>query len=220
MTGRRLDGNQLSQYAHICAFFNSPDEKYQVLLPFIKEGIERSEKAIHIMDADLRVDHVRRLENAGINVNASENSGQLEVRYWDDTYLLGGRFDQHRMLAFAEEVLTEIKLQGYPRTRVVANVRWPLEEPSSMNDLVEYEARANLVLPKHQVSGICAYETPRFSASFILDMLRTHPIVILAGIVYENPFYIPPEEFLEELEERRAKATSLEWGPRSAQGGA
>ena len=38
---------------HICAFFNSPDEEYRVLTPFIREGIERGEKAFHIVDPRL-----------------------------------------------------------------------------------------------------------------------------------------------------------------------
>jgi hypothetical protein len=29
-----------------------------------------------------------------------------------------------------------------------------------------------------------------------------HPAVIIGGIYQENPFYVPPEEFLRELRER------------------
>lgn len=38
-----LAGAQLGQLRHVCAFFHSQDEEYQVLMPFIKEGIERGE---------------------------------------------------------------------------------------------------------------------------------------------------------------------------------
>ena len=31
-------GSRLDQTRHVCAFFNSPDEEYRVLLPFIKNG--------------------------------------------------------------------------------------------------------------------------------------------------------------------------------------
>ncbi len=37
----RLAGSALSNRAHICAFFNGPDDAYRVLLPFIKEGLVR-----------------------------------------------------------------------------------------------------------------------------------------------------------------------------------
>ena len=62
----RLAGSPLQSYRHVCAFFRSPDEFYTVLLPFIKEGFDRHERALHIVDPKLREEHIRRLEGAGI----------------------------------------------------------------------------------------------------------------------------------------------------------
>jgi len=46
----RFAGSVLGAQRHVCAFFHSADEEYRVLLPFIKEGFERGEKAFHIVD--------------------------------------------------------------------------------------------------------------------------------------------------------------------------
>ena len=35
-----------------------------------------------------------------------------------------------------------------------------------------------------------------------MNILRTHPMVIIGGILQENPFFVPPDEFLRELRER------------------
>jgi hypothetical protein len=35
-----------------------------------------------------------------------------------------------------------------------------------------------------------------------MDILRTHPMVILGGVLQKNPFFVPPAEFLVELRER------------------
>jgi hypothetical protein len=35
-----------------------------------------------------------------------------------------------------------------------------------------------------------------------MDILRTHPMVILGGVLQQNPFFVPPEEFLRELARR------------------
>ena len=91
-----LAGTTLDRYRHVCAFFHTRDEEYKVLLPFIKEGIERHEKAFHIVDPALRHDHVHRLEEVGIDVTACESSGQLEVRRWEEAYLRQGHFEQTR----------------------------------------------------------------------------------------------------------------------------
>jgi len=41
-----------------------------------------------------------------------------------------------------------------------------------------------------------------------MDIMRTHPMVVIGGILYENPFFVPPDEFLRELRERRATRTN------------
>jgi hypothetical protein len=35
-----------------------------------------------------------------------------------------------------------------------------------------------------------------------MDVLRTHPMVIIGGLLQENPFFVPPDEFLRELRGR------------------
>jgi MEDS: MEthanogen/methylotroph, DcmR Sensory domain len=144
-----LAGTTLDRYRHVCAFFHTRDDEYKVLLPFIKEGIERHEKAFHIVDPALRHDHLHRLEEAGIDVTACESSGQLEVRRWEEAYLRQGHFDQHAMLALIQEVLETGKTQQFPLTRLVANMEWALEDRPGVNDLVEYETRLNFILPKY-----------------------------------------------------------------------
>jgi hypothetical protein len=75
-----LAGADINCLRHICAFFHDSQQHYRVLLPFIKEGIQKGDKAFHIVDPELLPDHVRRLNEAGIDVAAAEQSGQLEVR--------------------------------------------------------------------------------------------------------------------------------------------
>jgi hypothetical protein len=145
----RLAGAELKGYRHVCAFFHTPDELYQVLLPYIREGIEQRQKAFHIIDPDRRGDHFQRLQAAGIDVDAAEGSGQLEVLPWQEAYLRGGHFDQDAMLALIEVVLQKGKLEGFELTRLVANMEWALEDRPGVDDLVEYETRLNYILPKY-----------------------------------------------------------------------
>jgi hypothetical protein len=49
-----LAGSDLGDLRHVCAFFPSDNEEYDVLLPFIKTGLAHGEKAIHAIDLELR----------------------------------------------------------------------------------------------------------------------------------------------------------------------
>ena len=140
---------RLGTERHICAFFHSSDEEYRVLLPFIREGIERGEKAFHIVDPRTMEDHFRRLREAGIDTEAAGQRGQLVVKRWQDAYLRDGHFNQDRMLSLIEEVLSGGPEEGYPLTRLVAHMDWALEDFPGVNDLVEYETRLNFILPKY-----------------------------------------------------------------------
>src|SRR3954462_8939323 len=112
----QIAGKCLGEHRHICAFFNSLNEEHRVLRSLIIEGLDRGEKAVHIVDPAMREDHLMRLGEAGVDVQQAMDSGQLEVRPWQDTYIPGDRFDQDAMLALIEEVLQSGTAAGYPLT--------------------------------------------------------------------------------------------------------
>ena len=199
-----VTGRALGHVRHICAFFHNKEEEYRALLGFIKEGMEQSEKAFHIVDANHCEDHRARLQREGIDVASAEKSGQLRVACWEDAYLKDGHFDQDRQIKLIESVLKAGREEGFTLTRLVANMEWALEEKAGVEDIVEYESRLNYVLPKYDDPVICTYDLSRFNAGVAMDILRTHPLVIVGGVLQENPLYVPPDEFLKELEERRS----------------
>ena len=198
----RLAGSVLDRSRHVCAFFRSKEEEYRVLLPYIKEGFEQGDRAFHILDAPRRQDHVRRLRGAGMDVAGTEAEGRLVIRHWEDTYLQDGHFDQHRQIALFERVLLQGKKQGYPLTRFVAGTEWALLDRPGVHDLIEYESRINNMFSKYDDPVCCTYDVSKFSASVIMDAIRVHRAVIIGGILQENPFFVPPDEFLRELRER------------------
>jgi hypothetical protein len=197
-------GGTLGRQRHICAFFNGVDEEHRVLRPFITEGLDRGEKAFHIVDPDQREEHLKRLTDAGVSVERAVGSGQLEVRPWQQAYLRGDRFDQDAMLALIEEVLQSGAAAGYPLTRLLAHMEWACLDRPGVGDLLEYETRLNYVLPKYDDPVICTYDLSKFSASVAMDIIRTHPVVIIGGLLQENPFFVPPDQFLLELRGRRS----------------
>jgi hypothetical protein len=83
-------------------------------------------------------------------------------------------------------------------------MEWSLLDRPGVEDLLEYETRLNYVIPKYEDPVICTYDLSKFGASVVMDALRTHPAVIIGGLLQENPFFVPPDEFLLELRERRS----------------
>lgn len=187
---------------HACAFFHSRDEEYELLLPFSKDGEAAGERLFQVLDRDHIDERRRRLLDAGIDVSKAERSGQLAIREWEEAYLRRDCFDQFAMLQLIEEVLTEGRANGFAMTRLWANMEWALQELPGVHDIVEYETRLNKFLPNYNDIVVCTYDLNKFSAPVVMDIMRTHPQVIIGGVLQENPFYVPPDEFLQELSSR------------------
>lgn len=197
-------GSFLAETRHVCAFFNSDDEEYRVLLPFIRDGFQCGHKAIHVLNPNQRQDHLQRLTAAGIDSTVAERTGQLEVRTNTETYLPDGRFDPDRMIAAFEQSASG-NTPGFPLSRICCRMDWAVADGSHVDDVIEFESRVNEVWRRHEDAVICTYHLGKFGGDAVIDILRTHPMVIIGGILQQNPFFVPPDEFLREFRQRRAR---------------
>jgi hypothetical protein len=199
-----LGGLNLGKHRHACAFFHSQDQKDKVVVPFLKEGIDRGEKAFCALDPESRVHLLQKLSREGIEIASAEKHGQLELRGLEEMYIRDGRFNQDVMLAHVRELSNQAAEQGFALTRFVAGMEWAIKYRVDIDQLLEYEARLNEVLEEIRDPVVCVYDLAQFSAGVVLDILRTHPVVIIGEVAAENPFFVPPEIFLQELSERGA----------------
>jgi hypothetical protein len=196
-----LAGCPLGDCRHVCAFFVTSDDEYRTLLPFMREGLEHGEREVNVIPR-ARKDHLERLRAAGVDVEPALERGQLQVLESEDTYMPDGRFDPDVMLSWLPGLLEDGRRLGYPRTRLVAHAELVLSDEASSHAFAEYEARLNEVLPRYPDIVICTYDLGQIGATAAVDALRTHPMVIIAGVLRTNHFYVPPDVFIEELHAR------------------
>ena len=200
-----LAGSQLGDVRHVCAFFANDEEEYRVLLPFIQEGLSRGDKAVQVINPDARQEHLRRLTEAGIDSTTPQESGQLQILINTEVYLRDGRFDQDRMLATFEEVAKSARVaEGFPMSRIVCRMDWASGDQSRIQNVIEFESRVNDVWRQYDDAVICTYHLGQLSGDAVIDIMRTHPMVIIGGYLQQNPFFTRPEEFLREFRGRRS----------------
>jgi hypothetical protein len=197
-----LAGFNLGKHRHACVFFHSQDQEDKVVVPFLKEGINRGEKVFCALDPESRVHLLQKLSREGIEIASAEKRGQLELRGLGEMYIRDGRFNQDAVLERFRQLSNQGKEQGFALTRFVAGMEWASKYRVEIEQLLEYEARLNEVLEETRDPVICVYDLAQFSAGVVLDILRTHPVLIIGEIAAENPFFVPPKVFLQELSER------------------
>jgi hypothetical protein len=91
----------------------------------------------------------------------------------------------------------------FPLSRIICDMEWAIGWPSIHDDLIEFEARVNDIWQRHNDVVICAYNLNELSGEMVIDIMRTHPMVLIGNVLQENPFFTPPSQFLRERRSRR-----------------
>jgi hypothetical protein len=194
---------------HICAFVGSVEERYRMLNPFFREGLEGSEELITIVDAASHDDHLERMRDGGIQVDAALSTGQFSVLASDDTYLADGMFVVDRMYALLEAQLQASAAGPWGHTRIYGDAEWIMRHLQTTDELMAYEAKVNLLAPNYDCTLLCVYNVNQCSGQAVADALATHPHVVLGERVYANPFFVDPLEFLTSVSLRRTRPAAL-----------
>ena len=204
MHGSDSDNSQLIEvvksigpHEHLCLIYSSREEQFAAIGPFLEIGLQRREKVLYVADENSVAAVRDAMRERGIDIDRHLRDGAfVNIVGKEDVYIKPGYFDPDwtiRFLAHAEE---EAKAAGFSGLRGIGEMTWALGDDADSGRLIEYELKLNHFLRQSGATIICQYNLKQFSAEVILDVVRTHPLVIYLGDVYRNPYYIPPDEYL------------------------
>lgn len=196
-----LCGQQLPHPGHVCAFFDSREQKYEILAPFFKDAIEAGDEIVNIVDARHRPGHIKALVDAGVPLEPAMASGQVNILTSEETYLQEGDDILPNLLDFLGQTLVRAKQEGHC-LRTCGEMNWVAEGKLPMKQVLQYEARVNNFLPDHECTLVCVYDLAVTPTSMVSDILATHPFAIIQGRLRENAHYVQPHEYLAMLETR------------------
>jgi signal transduction histidine kinase len=192
---------------HLCLLYESAAEALPLAASFLKDGLDRGEHALYIVD-DHALEVVQEsLLGAGIDVDGELQRGAL--RFLDARqYCPLQEFEPQAMLARFRELGDEMARAGIPAARAAVEMTWALTVGAPLDKLAEYECWGNQIFEHFTGMSLCMYNRRRFPAASMDRLLRAHPLVIVGGEVAPNPFYEPPEIFFA-AEDRQARR--FEW---------
>ena len=200
-------GHTLPHASHICAFFESDKQEYDCLVPYFTEGLAQDEQVVTIRDAGACRAHEQRLrELMPMPIDKPIRDNQLRIVASEETYLKQGCFEAERMFALLQEMLRDVEASGFSRVRTCGDMTWALRDMPGTDELMEYESRVNQLTMEHDCTLLCAYDVNAFSGRTVMDVLATHPMVLMGDRIYENPYYIEPRDFLHTLLRRNTGA--------------
>ena len=174
---------ELGRHRHVCGLFEGPNDAEGVLLPFVLEGLARGNRVIHaVEDREAYLGGLARR----IDVSAALESGQLEIRTWDETYLLGGSFSSRRMLAYIRHLFREGPSLGFAGTRLIGEMEWALSGAPGADELLDYEAGVDAILARPGAWALCAYDVRHHPANQMADVVAAHEAAVVEGTLRAN----------------------------------
>ena len=188
-----------SEGLHICYIYGDEKERQEVIAGFLAGGLRGNEKVLCLADAPGRAAILDRLAALGVSDAA------LTLADSAAGYCPSGRFVPDVTLDLVRDFYDHaVGKEGYAGARGTGQMSWAadrmLADPA---DLIRYEARVNQVLEKHPYTACCQYDARLFGGQMLMDVLSIHPMMIIRGQIVRNPFYIEPEAFLREFENRQ-----------------
>ena len=189
-----IDQVNLQPGSHVCAFYRGDDDRDRLLNGYLSTGLTAGDKCICIVNSPQTQ---RRLKvPPGAGGEPGRCIGQLDIHLPESTYLAGGEFTTSDMLDFWTEAIVRAGSDGYPFCRLAGEMTWALRDAPGVEHLVGYESELNRVTSCYPVIVLCLYDLDRFSGEVVVNIVKTHPQVLIQGILVENPYHIGPDEYL------------------------
>ena len=195
VAGIGVPGLDLESGDHVCGLYLDNAARDSLLLAFLRAGLAGGDKCVCILDEGAHAGVLENLAAAGATTAVATH--QLELMTPDATYLSPGSFSADAMFSYWSKVVTDGLSGGFVAARVSGDVTWMLTAAEgAMKDFVSYESELNRFVAQHPVIVMCLYDLAAFGGGILVDLMKTHPKLILGGMVLENPHCLTADEFL------------------------
>jgi MEDS: MEthanogen/methylotroph, DcmR Sensory domain len=199
MSGSRfgVPGLEFDPGDHICAMYLGTGQRDEFLIPYLRSGLLAGDKCICVQDSRQDAE-MRAVLGSELDLDGYLRSEQLEMKGAADTYLTGHQFVPGDLLTYWEAQVSSALSGGtYTLARVAGEMPALLRTGPGIDSFMSYESELNEYVPRYAQVLLCMYDLSVFGGGIIPDLMRTHPRVLLGGMVLDNPHFLPPDSYRE-----------------------
>jgi hypothetical protein len=177
--------------SHICVLVRGSESFVQVEERILRQGLLNGEVCLGVLEDPAR--------ESPLSALAEESSiaGRLHLISSWEAFLGRGAFSAVEMVEHLSfSVGAALSAAGCSFARTVGEMSATLREVIGEDQLMQYESELNRSAARHPQLLLCIYDLDGFSGSSLVEILRTHPWVLLGDTLINNPYYVSPDEFL------------------------
>lgn len=188
-----ISGLEAEPGDHICGVFSSEAQRDQVLIPFLQAGLASGDKCICVIDGTPPEEIVTALGPIG-QAAALTVSKQLAVYGASDLLLRSGGFSADEVIGAWKAAVSDVMYSAQFDLVRAVQVWSRRDVLPGMDELLTLESEMNRYLPLYPQVMVCLYDMDRFAGGAFMNLVMTHPRVLVNGAVIENPHFLTPDE--------------------------
>jgi len=163
---------------HFCQFYQTKQDLIDILVPYFKAGLEDNEFCMWVTSEPLVAAEAEEAVRKAVNdFDEYLRQGQIEIIPYNEWYLLGGTFDDDRVLNGWISKLEQALARGYSGLRLTGNTFWL--ERNHWQAFTEYEAKVNGVIGKYRMMAVCTYNLNKCDGNAIIDVVKNHQFALI-----------------------------------------
>jgi hypothetical protein len=175
---------------HSCLLFEGASEPDETVMSFVQKGLLSGEQCLFEVAPDAREALLHRLKRYGIDVQAHQQRGSLDLlEGWD-----GAPAARLNSIERARALWRRIDrgLTAYGAVRYVVDMSGGTVAGLDDDQLCHWEATLDRLVEGEAVRVLCLYDSKALSPALIHCALRTHQNVTFRGRPRQSPYYEAP----------------------------
>ena len=181
---------------HLALFYRTVAEQRAVVVDYVSGGLQSDARCLYIADEQDPETIEQWLRDGGIDVGRYLDTGQLVVVDAVEVYSEEG-FDPEETVDSFADIATDAVEAGFEGLRAAGENTWGFEATEDIEELMQFESNFEGDVTEMPVTAMCQYDIDQFTDATLADALQTHAQIIWDGELIENPYYVPPSEYVE-----------------------
>jgi len=186
---------------HLCQFYETKDDLIEILVPYLKAGLENNEFCMCVTSKPMQKEEARAaLSKEVSNLDDYINKGQMEILDYSEWYTKSGQFHSDEVLQGWIDKEKAALENGFDGLRLSANTLWL--ERKDWRDFNDYEATVDSVIGNHQMLVMCTYSLEKCNTSDVIEVVSVHESALIRK---GNKW-----QLIEDVERKQAKKQARE----------
>jgi hypothetical protein len=177
---------------HVCAFYNGGSGHLDdIVVDFVSQGLQAGNKCICFVDSPSAV-------QARVPGDLLSRDNILQLFTEEEGYLPGGSFNTDAFIENLDATAQAVLSDGYERLWLIGDTSVVARNSIDLKAWFATEAQVSELAPRYPQFIMCLYNLDLYDGEMVMYVLKTHTRIYVNGLIIQNPYYVPKQQFLSE----------------------